>query len=139
MMCRGYGADYPTYPNADDACASSQGVGGHPHLPLVLGEQQPLSFQVSLEKNGAETFGLAHVPMEDDTCTLLIVDVRDESPIGAWNSRQAQSGFPEHVVKPGDRITAVSGVCADLDRMRADLRQECVAFSIERWPDCFAV
>lgn len=106
---------------------------------LIAGEQEPVRFEVSLCKNGQGSFGFAHVPMEDDTSTLLVVDMRPDSPIARWNAAQAERGQSEYTVQEGDRICSVSGVASDLDCMRAQLRGERVTFTVERWPRFFVV
>lgn len=105
-------------------------------LQLVAGQQQPERFEVQLSKKGAQSFGFAHVPMEDNTNTLLVVDVKDDGPypIGNWNAKQRDNGMQEHTVQEGDRIVTVGGATSELEVMRAELRKETVVFTVERWP-----
>jgi len=92
-----------------------------------------IKFNVELAKNGDTSYGLAHVPMEDGTNTLLIVEFRDSGPIGRWNETQVAEGKPNNQIQAGDRIVAVGG-SSDLQSMRASLRQDTVTFTVERWP-----
>merc|ERR1712176_1086154 len=59
-----------------------------------------LKFMVSLAKqNGETSFGLAHVPMEDGTSTLLIVDYKDGGPVGRWNAERVAEGRPDQAMR----------------------------------------
>lgn len=95
-----------------------------------------LRFKVSLSKEGMDTFGLAHMPMEDGSNSLQIIELRvdGESPVSKWNADQRQMGSPECALMRGDRIVSV-GFVNDLDCMRELLRQDHVTFTVERWPD----
>lgn len=97
-----------------------------------------LRFKVSLTKSSNENFGLAHMPMEDGSASLLVVELRPEGPIDRYNAEQRGGSTPQNQVKAGDRIVAV-GNAADLEGMRQRLRQDEVEFSVERWPEVINV
>jgi hypothetical protein len=96
-------------------------------------------FEVQLSKDGAASFGLAHVPMEDGSGTLLIVDWKESGPIGRWNAEKLELGLPECALKRGDRVVCVNGSTADIDGMRRLLREDTVHFTVERWPETINV
>mmetsp|Transcript_1985 Transcript_1985/g.3316 ORF Transcript_1985/g.3316 Transcript_1985/m.3316 type:complete len:277 (-) Transcript_1985:49-879(-) len=99
-----------------------------------------LRFKVSLSKEGTGSFGLAHMPMEDGSNSLQIIELRldGESPVSKWNADQRKIGSPECALMRGDRIVSV-GFVNDLDGMRELLRQDHVTFTVERWPDTTVV
>lgn len=93
-----------------------------------------VSFDLQLSKDEGSTYGLAHVPVRDGTNTLLIVEWKEDGPIGKWNRARRNVGSPEHQIERGDRITSVNGVF-DTDGMRAALRLGTISLNIERWPE----
>lgn len=98
-----------------------------------------LRFEVSVTKSPSEGFGLAHVPVEDGSNTLLIVALRDQGPIARWNDERQRLGDDEKTVRRGDRIVAVGVVVDDLEAMRSMLRQDSAVFTLERWPETIVV
>eukprot|EP00927_Polykrikos_kofoidii_P006591 TRINITY_DN12667_c0_g1_i3.p1 TRINITY_DN12667_c0_g1~~TRINITY_DN12667_c0_g1_i3.p1 ORF type:complete len:258 (-),score=24.13 TRINITY_DN12667_c0_g1_i3:74-847(-) len=111
-------------------------------VPPPRGPIPPLgkvfSFSVSLDKDGGDSFGLAHVPLEDVTSCLLIVDFRDQGPVARWNAERDRLGTPDFKIRRGDRIVAV-GSERDLDRMRMLLTEETAQCTVERWPESTGV
>jgi len=99
----------------------------------------PTRFEVTLSKQGTKSFGIAHVPMEDGTDTLMVVKTSDEGPVEIWNAMQRDCGRLERQVMRGDRIVCVGGIVADLHGMRELLRQDSVRFSVERWPETWII
>jgi len=95
-------------------------------------------FKVALSKASGENFGLAHMPMEDGSQSLLVVELRSDGPISTWNMEQRALGRGDIDVRRGDRIVSV-GYVSDIDGMRELLRQDQVEFSVERWPPSVAV
>lgn len=96
-------------------------------------------FEVSVTKESSEGYGLAHVPVEDGSNTLLIVALRDQGPVARWNEERRKLGDDEKTVQRGDRIVAVGGVADDVEVMRSMLRQDAAVFTLERWPDTIIV
>lgn len=96
-------------------------------------------FDVELSKHGNElSFGMAHVPMEDGSGHLLVVDFRDVGPVARWNEQQRQLGKEDSILRRGDRIVSV-GPVTDLDGIKAKLRQASIVFNAVRWPQSIAV
>jgi len=101
----------------------------------TLKKPEIVRFAVSLTKSSGENFGLAHMPMEDGSQSLLIVELRPDGPMARWNAQQRAIGKQE--VRRGDRRVAVmqaTDVISDIDGMRELLRQNTVDFTVERWP-----
>lgn len=98
-----------------------------------------LRFEVSVTKEPSEGYGLAHVPVEDGSNTLLIVALRDQGPVARWNDERRRLGDDEQTVRRGDRIVAVGGVVDDVEVMRSMLRQDSAVFTVERWPETVVV
>merc|ERR1719254_433224 len=90
-------------------------------------------FKVNLRKQAGEPFGLAHMPMEDGSQSLLVVELRGEGPIVRWNMEQRAMGLNEFQMQRGDRIVRV-GQDTTVDAMRERLRKDDVDFVVERWP-----
>lgn len=90
-------------------------------------------FKVNLSKPAGSNFGLAHMPMEDGSQSLLVLELRPDGPISRWNLEQRGLGRPEFEMRRGDRIVQV-GSTNDIDGMREQLRQDSVEFTVERWP-----
>jgi len=111
-----------------DFVLSTNEMGGLLKKPNIL------RFKVILSKSSNENFGLAHMPMEDGSMSLLVVELRPDGPIDKWNAEQRSMGQGDFQVRPGDRIVNV-GNARDLDGMRQLLRQDRVAFIVERWPE----
>lgn len=101
-------------------------------------EREIKRFKVSISKRPGETFGLAHMPMEDGSHSLLVIDLRNEGPIARWNKEQHALGHSEFQMRRGDRIVRVGNSC-DIDAMRDRLRQDSVDFIVERWPEVIPV
>lgn len=91
-------------------------------------------FEVFVTKRSGEGYGLAHVPVDDGSGTLLIVALRDKGPIAEWNEEQRRLGDNDRTVQRGDRIVAVGGITDDVDAMRSMLREDSAVFTLERWP-----
>lgn len=100
----------------------------------LIKKPEILRFQVSLCKAAGENFGLAHMPMEDGSHSLLIVELRQDGPMARWNKDHKAN----QVVVRGDRIVAV-GAVTDIDGMRELLRQDIVEFTVERWPQAVTI
>jgi len=98
-----------------------------------------LHFDVDLAKNGNEGFGLAHIPIEDETNTLVVVAIQSGGCLWRRNEKTAELGKPEHTVRPGDRIVSVNGVFSDVITMRTSLKNQSVTLRVERWPEKFIV
>lgn len=90
-------------------------------------------FVVDLQKDAGDTFGLAHVPMEDGSSSLLVVDFREGGAVSRWNTAREKEGALDYMIRRGDRIVNV-GSDTDMEAMRMMLRQDLVQFSVERWP-----
>lgn len=99
----------------------------------------PLAFEVKLVKTGDQSFGLAHVPMEDGTQTLLVVDLRDIGPVARYNAKMREMGNLDAMLQRGDRIVAVGETRGDLEKMRELLRKDSCHIFAERWPEVFSV
>jgi len=97
-----------------------------------------VSFDLQLTKEEGTTYGLAHVPVRDGTNTLLIVEWKEDGPVGKWNRARRDLGSPEQQVERGDRITSVNGV-SDTDGMRSALRLGQIRLAVERWPERIVV
>jgi hypothetical protein len=101
-------------------------------------KRELVRFKVSLAKPAGETFGLAHMPMEDGSQSLLVVELRSDGPIARWNMEQRALGLEDFEMRRGDRIVRV-GKEQGLDAMRENLRKNDVEFVVERWPATLAV
>lgn len=101
----------------------------------VLKKPEIIRFKVHVARQSAENFGLAHMPMEDGSESLLVVELRPDSPMDRWNAEQRNQRQPDFQVRPGDRIVSVGDARAgDLEGMRQLLRQDKADFIVERWP-----
>lgn len=121
-----------------DGCLETEGSIAGVDPPNKAGRPELLRFEVQLSKDAPEaggSYGLAHVPMEDGSSTLLVVDFREAGPVGAWNREQQELGMEQCMLQRGDRIVCVNGTATDLNGMRALLRESQVHFTVERWPE----
>lgn len=106
----------------------------------ILKKPEIIRFKVRLTRLTAENFGLAHMPMEDGSQSLLVVELRPDGPMDRWNAEQRNLSQPDLQVRPGDRIVSVGDAKGgDLDGMRQLLRQEKAEFIVERWPPTLSV
>lgn len=115
----------------------SHGGGGIPASRQP--SSAPFLFEVKLAKAGEQSFGLAHVPMEDGTQTLLVVDLRDDGPVAGYNAKMREMGNFDAMLQRGDRIVGVNDCKGDLETMRELLRKESAHIFAERWPEVFTV
>lgn len=97
-----------------------------------------VSFKVTVTKTPGENFGLAHIPMEDGSQSLLVVELRPDGPMTRWNMEQRAMGRADFDVRRGDRIVNVGSV-SDIEGMRDLLREDNVEFTVERWPEVVSV
>lgn len=93
-----------------------------------------IRFKVAISKQANEPFGLAHMPMEDGSQSLLVVELRSEGPIAKWNMEQQALGLNDFTMRRGDRIVCVD-TDYDIERMREKLRKNDIDFVVERWPE----
>jgi len=100
----------------------------------VIKKPEIIRFKVKISKAAGENFGLAHMPMEDGSQSLLVVELRPDGPVARWNKAQPA----QEQVRPGDRIVGV-GYVSDIDGMRELLRQDNVEFTVERWPQSMTI
>jgi len=106
----------------------------------ILKKPEIIRFKVRLTRLPTENFGLAHMPMEDGSQSLLVVELRPSGPMDRWNAEQRNLSQPDFQVQPGDRIVSVGDSKAgDLDGMRQLLRQDKAEFVVERWPPLLSV
>jgi len=103
-----------------------------------IGKPEIVSFKVTIAKTPSENFGLAHMPMEDGSQSLLVVELRPDGPMTRWNMEQRAMGRADFDVRRGDRIVNV-GNLSDIEGMRELLRQDNVEFAVERWPQVVSV
>lgn len=96
-------------------------------------------FEVFVTKSSGEGYGLAHVPVDDGSSTLLIVALRDQGPVAKWNEERRRLGDNERTVRRGDRIVTVGGITDNVDAMRSMLREDSAVFTLERWPETISL
>jgi len=131
-------------PAEASAKAGKSGLGLHGLRELSTTDTESkgggaFQFQAVLTKEGAQGFGLAHVPAQPlvpgAAAALVVVDFQPGGVAALWNERQQTQGRPEKALRQGDRIIGVSGVRGDLDRMRQLVRDDAVELTVERWPN----
>lgn len=116
--------------------AKKQGGVCEEHEPVLIlgGHSTPrvLRFEVTLSKDGEDSFGLAQAPLDEHNF-LVVHALKQDGAVFRWNSEQAQKGRLERTLRLGDIIVSV-GDAVSLEAMRANLLKDQVRLTIERWP-----